>query len=510
MKKLYTHLSIISIFFSLIVSSTTTAQSFIDWQKSIGTPGDDVAVKIFNDQVGNLVVMGSEPHADFAGNVKNYMLITKLDAEGNEMYKKYHDVPFETFSLPLDYYFGRHFYTTEFGEKLINVLVSIGDRVLLYKMLDQTGEYWSYEEVGSHAIYVADDNTKVITGVLCSIQQSCYGPDSLVVEKINPVPDSLFNFVDWRFEMKQNIRTNPIQGHYDFDNNDVTMDEEGNVYLLTQIERWDFQFCTDCADAFIDAFCEIFKFDTNGVLVKHVKLKTSKAVVSEMEFLKCADGDIVVRINDINASNTALLTSVYRLDYDLTLEKEFTLDQSYNHMVVDEELNIIGCTNVFDPNDPNIKGASDALVTKYNKEGVFQWKSYYGGTSFDFPRGVAITADGGIAFIANTSSTDFDIAENHGFQDIWVVKLTEGTTGYEDAEEVTLSMFPNPTTEYIHIASNIAVFQMRIVDLFGKEVLKGAATHTNTPVDVRSLPLGTYFVQVVEDGWKGVGKFVKL
>ena len=510
MKKHYTQFSILFTFCSLFLTSTVIGQTFIDWQKSIGTPADDSALKMFEDQSGNLVVIGSEPHADFAGNVKNYMLITKLDAEGNEIYKKYHDVAFQTFSLPLDYYFGRHFYTTEFGEKLINVLVNIGNRRLLYKMLDQTGEYWSYEEVGSPTIYVTDDNTKVVSGVLCSVQESCYGPDSLVVEKINPVPDSLFNFVDWRFEMKQNIRTAPIQGHYDFDNNDIRMDEEGNVYLLTQIERWDFQFCTDCADAFIDAFCEIFKFDTNGVLVKHVKLKTSRAVVSAMEFLKCDSGEIVVRINDINASNTALLTSVYRLDYDLTLEKEFTMDQSYNHMAVDEDLNIIGVTNVFDPADPNIKGASDVLVTKYNKEGVFQWKSYYGGTGFDFPRGVVLTADGGIAFTANTSSTDFDIEENHGNQDIWVVKLTEGTTGYEEAEKVSLSMFPNPTPDYIHIASNIAVFDMRIVDLMGNEVLSDNATHTNMPVDVRSLPPGTYFVQIVEKGWKGAGKFVKL
>ncbi|MDQ3017389.1 MAG: T9SS type A sorting domain-containing protein, partial [Bacteroidota bacterium] len=306
-----------------------------------------------------------------------------------------------------------------------------------------------------------------------------------MVEKINPIPDSVFNFVDWRFEIKQNFRTNPIQGHYDFDNNDVTMDEDGNVYLLTQIERWDFQFCTDCGDAFVDAFCEIFKFDTNGLLVKHVKLKTSKAVVSGMEFLKCADGDIVVRLNDINASNTAILTTVYRLDYDLSLEKEFTMDQFYNHLVVDENLNVIACTNVYDPNDPNIKGASDAVVTKYNKDGMFQWKSYYGGTSFDFPRGAVMTSEGGIVFLANTSSTDFDIAENYGSQDIWVVKLTEGTTGNEDLGEEKIFIFPNPTADYIHIASNTAVFKMRIVDLLGKQVLEGAASLSNTSVDVR-------------------------
>src|SRR5689334_4394802 len=98
MKKLYTSSLLISFIGSFLLSVSGNAQSYIDWQKSIGTPGDDVALKMFNDQSGNLVILGSEAHADFAGNVKNYMLITKLDAAGNELYKKYHDVAFETFN----------------------------------------------------------------------------------------------------------------------------------------------------------------------------------------------------------------------------------------------------------------------------------------------------------------------------------------------------------------------------------------------------------------------------
>ena len=54
--------------------------------------------------------------------------------------------------------------------------------------------------------------------------------------------------------MKQSFRTAPITGHYDFDIQDIRFDQDGYAYLLVQIERWDFQFCTDCADAFVDAW----------------------------------------------------------------------------------------------------------------------------------------------------------------------------------------------------------------------------------------------------------------
>ncbi len=43
-------------------------------------------------------------------------------------------------------------------------------------MVDATGEYYSYEEVGPNTIYVADDNTKVVSGVLCSIQDAVMDP----------------------------------------------------------------------------------------------------------------------------------------------------------------------------------------------------------------------------------------------------------------------------------------------------------------------------------------------
>lgn len=163
----------------------------------------------------------------------------------------------------------------------------------------------------------------------------------MIVQKINPFPIIGFDPIAWTFELKQNIRTTPIQGHYDFNNQDITTDSAGNVYLLTQIERWDFQFCTDCGDAFIDAHCYIFKFDTSGQLIKKVKLKTAKAVVSNMRFVANHDGKILVRIDDINSAVTAVISSLYFLNEDLTVTHQFSLDRQYNFIAADHDDNLL-------------------------------------------------------------------------------------------------------------------------------------------------------------------------
>ncbi|MGB4850567.1 MAG: hypothetical protein WBP41_21755, partial [Saprospiraceae bacterium] len=465
------------IFIFLIVmffSGQSKGQQNISWQKSIGTAYGDEAIQMFNDDAGNIVVLGKEIHEDFTGNLRDYLMVAKYDQSGNEIWKKYHDLAYETFSIPVDYYFGQHFYTEDNGQKLISLVVSIGQRHLLYKIFDTSGDYYSYNEIYSDTYAVDRTGVEVYANQQCSFVQSCYGPDSLIVQKINPFPIIGFDPVAWTFGLKQNIRTAPIQGHYDFNNQDITTDSAGNVYLLTQIERWDFQFCTDCGDAFIDAHCYIFKFDTSGQLVKKVKLKTAKAVISNMRFVANHDGKLLVRIDDINSAVTAVISSLYFLNDELAVTHQFSLDRQYNYIATDSVDNFFTCTNVYDINDPNIKGLSDVLISKFNSNGVLQWKSYFGGSSYDYPKGLVLTNDGGLAFFANTQSTDFDIAENHGDQDMWLVKLSEHvTTGTQDHFVLTgVTIFPNPCSEFVNLNHLTESMHIVICDPEGRTVIQ--------------------------------------
>ncbi len=101
------------------------AQTSIEWQKIIGTLNYDNALKIINDEEGNIIFMGIEPHEDLTGNLRNYLIASKVDVEGNEIGKKYYDVAFETYSIPFDYSIGEHFYTESNGQKIINLVINL-------------------------------------------------------------------------------------------------------------------------------------------------------------------------------------------------------------------------------------------------------------------------------------------------------------------------------------------------------------------------------------------------
>ena len=484
------------------ITMPITAQTKMEWQKTIGTPFHDNALQVFPDEQGNIIVIGKESHADFAGNIREYMMVVKFDAAGQEIWKTYHDVAFNVFNAPVDYSIGDHFYTEEFGDTLLNLIIKIQDRALQYKILDHSGQYYFYEETLAEIIDVNRENEKVYAKVLCSFQQSCYGPDSLVVQRFDPSPDSLiFDPVVWTFEMKQSFRTAPITGHYDFDIQDIRFDQDGYAYLLVQIERWDFQFCTDCADAFVDAWCEVFKFDTLGQLVRHVNLKTAKAVVSSMNFVKVDSNNLVIQINDINAAGTKVLSSIYRIDNELVLKKKFDLDLLYPIVHVDDQDNYYSIRNVFDANDPNVKGLSDILVSKYTSEGMRIWQQYFGGSSWEFPQGLALGHDGGVYFFANSESTDFDVEGNNGSQDMWLVKLREdGATSVEDQVVAgPLSVFPNPVGDIVHLMIDEPL-HIAIYDMQGRQVYQSAKGQLIKQVDVSSFPQGCYLLKGVNEG----------
>lgn len=498
----------------LIVGFTATSngQQHIAWQQSLGTQYSDYALTIFPDEGGNIIVIGKEPHADFAGNVKTYMVTAKFNPEGQELWKTYHDVAFDVFSVPTDYGLGGHFYTEEFGDTLLNLIITINNRVLQYKILDHSGQYYFYEEVLSGVLDVDRENEKVYADVRCSIQPSCYGPDSLIVQRFDPSPDSLiFDPIEWSFELKQNFRTAPIQGHYDFDVQDIRMDGAGNTFLLVQIERWDFQFCTDCADAFIDAWCEVFKFDAEGNLVKNSNLKTAKAVVSAMQFLRLDSNQLIVAVRDINAAGTKVIPSIYRLDADLTLIKKINLNEDFKVLMADQDLNVYAMRNAFDEANPEIHGLSDVLVAKYNADGQLIWDEYYGGSSWDFPVSMSLTKDSGLYFLANSESSDFDVTFNAGGQDIWLVKLGENTTAMHDVSDTrSLMVYPNPTTGETFIGEHSKGMHVTVYDLQGREMMRKRLGPVDTNIDLVTLPAGYYMLRGVnESGAVFTAKLVK-
>jgi gliding motility-associated-like protein len=83
-------------------------------------------------------------------------------------------------------------------------------------------------------------------------------------------------------------------------------------------------------------------------------------------------------------------------------------------------------------NDGDISGhhgspdSSDVYIIKTDPAGNVIWQKSYGGTSSDDGTAIIPTSDGGLIFVASSSSNNGDVSGHHGivgFSDVWVVKL---------------------------------------------------------------------------------------
>ncbi|MDP5093687.1 MAG: hypothetical protein NWQ17_10265, partial [Polaribacter sp.] len=80
-----------------------------------------------------------------------------------------------------------------------------------------------------------------------------------------------------------------------------------------------------------------------------------------------------------------------------------------------------------DSNDFNIsnnKGQYDFWILKINANGTLIWEKNLGGSEIEEPRGICQTNDGNFMIVGDTRSNDKDVYKNNGAADLWVIKIT--------------------------------------------------------------------------------------
>lgn len=65
----------------------------------------------------------------------------------------------------------------------------------------------------------------------------------------------------------------------------------------------------------------------------------------------------------------------------------------------------------------------DFWVLKYDSNDTLQWSKTYGGTGDDRGNTIIQTSDGGYAILGHSASNDFDVSQNAGSNDYWIIKL---------------------------------------------------------------------------------------
>ena len=84
---------------------------------------------------------------------------------------------------------------------------------------------------------------------------------------------------------------------------------------------------------------------------------------------------------------------------------------------------VVGSTFSNDGSITNNKGCSDAWILKLNTNGDIEWQKTYGGSIHDYLVNIKQTTDGGYIATGQTRSNNGDIPNNQGDFDAWIIKI---------------------------------------------------------------------------------------
>jgi hypothetical protein len=122
-------------------------------------------------------------------------------------------------------------------------------------------------------------------------------------------------------------------------------------------------------------------------------------------------------------------------------------DHAYSLQLADNgDLMVAGFSLSSDGDFVGGYGATEVWLVRMDSLGNLLWKGNYGGTEDDRAYAISPTKDQGWVFTGFTRSNNIQVSGNHGLQDFWVVKLDQagninwqkclGGSGYEIASDI--------------------------------------------------------------------------
>ncbi len=83
---------------------------------------------------------------------------------------------------------------------------------------------------------------------------------------------------------------------------------------------------------------------------------------------------------------------------------------------------LVGNTNSSDKDVSFNNGTNDAWLIKIDDNGSLLWEKTMGGSEYDGTQSISLASDGGFIITGNSKSSDLDVSQNAGENDIWVIK----------------------------------------------------------------------------------------
>ena len=495
----------------------TNAQvnSNIEWQKVLGGTGYDKGLSIIKTLDEGYIVAGfttSDNNGDVVGNHGLFdCWIIKLSQSGNISWKKTIGGTSNDLALSIIEAFDGGYVlvgrTSSNDGDIIGYEDSIYNHILVVK-LSSIGNIEWLKKIGGNYNNTADsicqtlDGGLIVTGVIDAISNLGSFRDLLVL-KLNNSGD-----IEWQQtfggsadEFNRSVASTPdggciilggtISTDGDVTNNNgsydfwvIKLNNLGNIEWQKTYGGSDFDFPKSIIKTSDGGYIVAGSTDSDDGDITEYRGWTDAWVVKldnigNIEWQKTYGGNVTDNINSIYQTN----------------------DNGYI---------LAGLSNSTDLGIINSNYRS-GWILKLSPFGVVEWQGQLGGNDNEELYSILQTNEGGYITTGYTSSNNGDVTGNHGFDDLWILKINENYLSNNlFLENSNLTLFPNPAKENITLKLNYfsPSQEISITDIQGKIIhnqkLEGLSTTINTSIFEK----GIYFLNIVDGTQKTTKKFI--
>ncbi|MEO6166435.1 MAG: T9SS type A sorting domain-containing protein, partial [Chitinophagales bacterium] len=177
----------------------------------------------------------------------------------------------------------------------------------------------------------------------------------------------------------------------------------------------------------------------------------------------------------------------------------------------DDKFCVVGYSDSKDGDVQGNYGDDDFWALKLDTNGAIISQLNLGGSGGDGGMSIIQSFDQSYIGVAFSSSSDHDVAENHGIIDFWITKFSTLTSIKENEQGPVINPYPNPSTGIfkIYIQNINSQTKVEVYNQLSRKVFSSKDNfESNIEINLSSEPSGIYLVQIQTNGHTLIGKLV--